>query len=102
MGTVGYDVAGSVAVDAAGRVWVAGSTTVFAPGGDTAEAVLYVFGADDALLRREVLPVGTYAGANALALVDDREVVVGGWSAASMPGDRSGWDGFVVRRRHAP
>jgi hypothetical protein len=102
VGTAGYDAAGSVAVDAVGRVWVAGSTTVYAPGGDTAEAALYVFGPDDGLLRREVVPAGAFAGANALALVADREVVVGGWSAAAAPGDRSGWDGFVVRRRHAP
>jgi hypothetical protein len=102
VGTVGYDVAGSVAVDAAGLVWATGSTTVYAPGGDVAEAVLYVFGPDDALVRREVVPAGAHAGANALALVGDREVVVGGWSAAAAPGDRSGWDGFVVRRRHAP
>ena len=102
VGTVGFDEAVAVAVDAAGRTWVAGTTTSIAPGGDTAEAALYAFGPDDALLRREVLPVGAYAGGNALALVGDREVVVGGWSAAAAPGDRSGWDGFVVRRRHAP
>jgi len=102
VGTAGYDTAMAVAVDGDGRVWASGSSSTFPGGGDRAEAALYVFGADDALLRREALPVGAYAGANGLALVGDREVVVGGWSAGTSPGDRSGWDGFVVRRRHAP
>ena len=101
-GTTGSDEGSAVVVDADGRVWVVGTTYSFSASGDTAEAVAYVLDADDALLRHEVLPVGPYAGANALALVGDREIVVGGWSATSMPGDRSGWDGFVVRRTHAP
>jgi hypothetical protein len=102
VGTTGFDEAGAVVVDAAGRAWVAGTTTTFAPGGDAVQALLYVFGPDDALLLDEVLPVGAFAGANALARVADREVVVGGWTAVAAPGDRSGWDGFLVRRRHAP
>lgn len=102
VGTAGFDEADAVAVDAAGRAWVAGTTTTFAPGRDAVAAVLYVFGPDDALRLDETLPVGAFAGARAVALVADRDVVVGGWSAASMPGDRSGWDGFVVRRRHGP
>lgn len=101
VGTVDYDQALDVAVDDVGRAWVAGATTAFAAG-DRVEAALYVFGADAALRRREALPVAAHAGANALALVGDREAVVGGWSAAATPGDRSGWDGFVVRRRHVP
>ena len=102
VGTAGSDEAVAVVVDAAGRTWVAGTTTTLAPGGDASEAMLYVFGADDALLLEEVVPVGAFAGAQAVALAADREVGVGGWSAAAAPGDRSGWDGFVVRRRHAP
>jgi len=97
VGTAGYDEAAAVAVDAAGRVWVVGTEYGFGPGANTSDVVLHVFGPDDALLRREVLPVGAVAGARALALAGDREVVVGGWNVAAVPTDL---DGFVIRRRY--
>ena len=90
----------SLAVDAAGRAWVGGTVFTFDPVEDTSEATLWVFGQDDALLLSEVVPVGTHGGATAVALAGDREVWLGGWAAAAMPGARSGWDGFLVRRRH--
>lgn len=94
------DYANALAVDAEGRAWVGGSVSAFGPIEDLSQAVLYVFGPDDALLLREVLPVGEHGGVNAVAIAGDREAVLGGWTAADMPGARSGWDGFLLRRRH--
>jgi hypothetical protein len=100
VGGATQDYGRALAVDDAGRAWVGGVVFTFDPVEDLSEAVLHVFGPDDSLLLREVLPVGKHGAVNAIALAEGREVWLGGWTAADMPGARFGWDGFLLRRRY--
>jgi hypothetical protein len=102
VGSAGYDDATAVAVDDEGRAWVVGDTNGDLAGPLAGErgAFVLLFGEDGALLHRDLPAVGVHDAALAVAVAGDREIVVGGWSAATMPGFNPGWDGFVVRRRY--
>jgi hypothetical protein len=102
VGSTAYDDPAAVAVDDEGRAWVVGDTAGDLAGPLSGErgAFVLVFDEDGELLHRDLPAVGVHDAARAVAVAGDREIVVGGWTAATMPGFNPGWDGFVVRRRY--
>jgi hypothetical protein len=102
VGSTAYDDPAAVAVDDEGRAWVVGDTAgdLAGPLSGQRAAFVLVFDEDGELLHRDLPAVGVHDAALAVAVAGDREIVVGGWTAATMPGFNPGWDGFVVRRRY--